>query len=171
MERFKSYGDERKVQDLLLKNLQSSGIYCKEGTFRDTFDIYCYLESTEGNRQEPSLVLIDFKVYKGLSLEDLRTRYSPKAPPRRSRDSPNWEYLKSEGLHPPTRDALSFLMELEHLNVQAISDLVGVDIKSVIGWLSKPGSKTATCMPYAHWELLLLKLGRHPSKKLVDIQE
>lgn len=103
---------------------------------------------------------------------DKRGRLKQAIPARKPRatagNNYNWDYLTENGIYPPTREALSFLMEAEGLQAQDVSDLLDVNIKTVLGWLSRVDKKTATVVPNAYWELLLLKLGRHPAKKLID---
>jgi len=76
-------------------------------------------------------------------------------------------FIVESGLYEPTREALSYLMQLECLKPEDVAEMLDVNLKTVFSWLSKPEAKTAGRMPYSSWELLHLKLGRHPKFDLV----
>lgn len=132
------------------------------------FDLAFHVDKHYFNTDDDLITCIEIKTYKTDKISDIQNRYTQKKPRTTAQNSYNWNYLEENGIYPPTREALSFLMEAEGLDIRDVAELLDVNTKTVSGWLSRIGTKTAITMPNAYWELLLLKLKRHPRKKLVD---
>jgi uncharacterized protein (DUF2267 family) len=54
---------------------------------------------------------------------------------------------------------------------QDAARLLHVSLVTIHSWLASEDSQKHRQMPLAAWELLLLKLGHHPYKKLIDLDK
>jgi hypothetical protein len=68
----------------------------------------------------------------------------------------------------PTSEQLRQLILKHGVTRSEAAALVHVSINAWHKWSASEGSGDHRAMPLAAWELLLLKLGEHPTKKLVD---
>ncbi|MFM0303989.1 transcriptional regulator [Paraburkholderia sediminicola] len=69
----------------------------------------------------------------------------------------------------PTPEELRQLILKHGVTRSEAAALVHVSINAWHKWSANEGSSDHRAMPLAAWELLLLKLGEHPTKKLVDV--
>ncbi|MFM0347672.1 helix-turn-helix domain-containing protein [Paraburkholderia sp. RL17-347-BIC-D] len=60
------------------------------------------------------------------------------------------------------------LLEDSGMSREQFAELVHVSKLTIHKWVLPEGNQNHRGIPLAAWELLLLKLGKHPSKKLVD---
>ena len=69
---------------------------------------------------------------------------------------------------PPAPEQLRDIIKKHGITRNEAAALVHVSVNVWHKWTANEGSKDYRQMPLAAWELLLLKLSEHPSKKLVD---
>ncbi|MCY0856445.1 helix-turn-helix domain-containing protein [Cupriavidus sp. D39] len=72
-------------------------------------------------------------------------------------------------LKQPTPEEVRALLNDSGLSREDFAALVHVSKLTVHKWVLPKDSENHRGIPLAVWELLLLKLGRHPEKKLVDL--
>lgn len=68
----------------------------------------------------------------------------------------------------PTPEQIRELIKRHGVTRGEAAALVHVSINAWHKWSASEGSGDHRAMPLVAWELLLLKLGEHPSKRLVD---
>lgn len=82
---------------------------------------------------------------------------------------PAGENIKIDMLHPPKSDALRDLLKEVKISRQEVAELLHVNTNTVNTWIATEGTSLHRPMPLMAWELLLLKLNRHPSKRVFDL--
>lgn len=60
------------------------------------------------------------------------------------------------------------LLETSGLSREQFAELVHVSKLTIHKWVLPEENQNHRGIPLAAWELLLLKLGKHPTKKLID---
>ncbi len=68
----------------------------------------------------------------------------------------------------PTPEQLRELIRRHNVTRSEAAAMVHVSLNAWHKWSAAEGTVDHRAMPLAAWELLLLKLGEHPTKKLVD---
>jgi DNA-binding transcriptional regulator YiaG len=61
------------------------------------------------------------------------------------------------------------LLETSGLSREQFAELVHVSKLTIHKWVLPEENQNHRGIPLAAWELLLLKLGKHPTKKLIDV--
>jgi hypothetical protein len=68
----------------------------------------------------------------------------------------------------PTPEEIRALLKKHGISREKAAALVHASLRAWHNWSAPEGGVNHREMPKAAWELLLIKLGEHPSKKLVD---
>ncbi|KVA69025.1 hypothetical protein WI61_14920 [Burkholderia cepacia] len=68
----------------------------------------------------------------------------------------------------PTPEQIRQIIQKHGVTRSEAAEMVHVSVNAWHKWSASEGSGDHRAMPLAAWELLLLKLGEHPSKQLVD---
>lgn len=76
--------------------------------------------------------------------------------------------MSDEAIEQPTPEQLRELIKKHGITREDAAKMVHVSSNAWHKWSATKGSINARAMPKSAWELLLLKLGEHPSKRLVD---
>jgi hypothetical protein len=69
----------------------------------------------------------------------------------------------------PTPEQLREIIRRHSITRSEAAAMVHVSINAWHKWSANEGTVDHRVMPLAAWELLLLKVGEHPTKKLVDL--
>lgn len=70
--------------------------------------------------------------------------------------------------HEPTPEDVAHLLRSSGVTNREAATLVHVSLLTVRSWVRYEGSASNRQMPLAAWELLLLKLGAHPTHTLKE---
>ena|GEM_PF-6465499 len=69
----------------------------------------------------------------------------------------------------PDPETLRSLFKELKVSRQEVAELLHVSTHTVNTWVAAEGTSLHRPMPLMAWELLLLKLNRHPSKRVFDL--
>lgn len=69
----------------------------------------------------------------------------------------------------PDSETLRKLLKEVRISRQEVAELLHVNIHTVNAWAATEGTSLYRPMPLMAWELLLLKLNRHPLKRVFDL--
>jgi DNA-binding transcriptional regulator YiaG len=69
----------------------------------------------------------------------------------------------------PTPAEVRQLLEDSDLSREQFAELVHVSKLTIHKWVLPEENQNHRGIPLAAWELLLLKLNKHPTKKLIDV--
>ena len=72
-------------------------------------------------------------------------------------------------LKEPDAQTLRSLMKEARISRQEVAELLHVNTNVVSAWVSSADTSLHRPMPLMAWELLLLKLNRHPSKRVFEL--
>lgn len=74
-----------------------------------------------------------------------------------------------DALKAPDAQALRSLMKEVRITRQEVAELLHVNIHTVNAWAAAEDTPLHRPMPLMAWELLLLKLNRHPSRRVFEL--
>lgn len=75
----------------------------------------------------------------------------------------------NEELKAPDPETLRSLMKEVRISRQEVAELLHVSTNTVNAWAAAEDTSLHRPMPLMAWELLLLKLNRHPSKRVFEL--
>lgn len=83
--------------------------------------------------------------------------------------NPVSDHKDNQELKAPDAETLRNLMKDVKITRQEVAELLHVNTNTVNAWAAAEDTSLHRPMPLMAWELLLLKLNRHPSKRVFEL--